>query len=112
MDIVGSTVVAQPGLAPEVNVGGLLAQPTNIGRFTDDKFAVVPELGVTLGYQVTDNIQVFGKINNLFDRRYASYCAYFETEGVGQPITDNLHDPRSITIGQPISVFGGVKITF
>jgi iron complex outermembrane receptor protein len=63
-------------------------------------------------YQVNDKIQVFGKINNLFDRRYASFGSYFDTGGVGQPITDHLTDPRSITIGQPISFFGGVKLTF
>jgi iron complex outermembrane receptor protein len=63
-------------------------------------------------YQVNDNIQVFGRINNLFDRRYASFGTYFDTGGVGQPITDHLTDPRSITIGQPISFFGGVKLTF
>jgi len=63
-------------------------------------------------YQINDTIQIFGRINNLFDRRYASFGTYFETEGVGQPITDNLTDPRSITLGQPISFFGGVKLTF
>ena len=33
---------------------GILAQRTNSGRFVQDKFAVIPELGVTLGYQMTD----------------------------------------------------------
>jgi len=63
-------------------------------------------------YQINDTIQIFGRINNLFDRRYASFGTYFETEGVGQPITDNLTDPRSITLGQPRSFFGGVKLAF
>jgi iron complex outermembrane receptor protein len=63
-------------------------------------------------YQVSENIQIFTRINNLFDRRYASFGTYFQTDGVGQPITDNLTDPRSITLGQPISAFGGVKIKF
>ncbi len=63
-------------------------------------------------YQIGDNIQIFGRITNLFDRRYASFGTYFDTGGVGQPITDNLTDPRSITLGQPRSFFGGVKLTF
>jgi iron complex outermembrane receptor protein len=63
-------------------------------------------------YQIDDNVQIFGRISNLFDRRYASFGTYFETSGVGQPITDNLNDPRSITLGQPRSFFGGVKLTF
>jgi len=63
-------------------------------------------------YQVNDNIQIFGRIANLFDRRYASFGTYFDTGGVGQPITDNLTDPRTITLGQPRSFFGGVKFAF
>ncbi|MBI3407262.1 MAG: BBP7 family outer membrane beta-barrel protein [Planctomycetes bacterium] len=39
--------------------GGLLAVPSNIGRFSRDRFSVVPEVGVKLGYQVTDNVRVF-----------------------------------------------------
>ena len=63
-------------------------------------------------YQINDDIEIFGRITNLFDRRYASFGSYFQTDGVGQPITDNLIDPRSITLGQPRSFFGGVKLTF
>jgi len=37
-------------------VGGLLALPSNIGRHERNRFAVVPELGVNLGYQITDNL--------------------------------------------------------
>jgi iron complex outermembrane receptor protein len=69
-------------------------------------------VNIRTSYQLTDNIEIFGHINNLLDRRYASYGTYFETEGVGQPITDNLTDPRTLTIGQPRSFAGGVKVKF
>ena len=39
--------------------GGLLALPTNIGHFSQTRFAVVPELGIKLGYQLTDNVRIF-----------------------------------------------------
>jgi hypothetical protein len=32
--------------------GGLLAQRSNIGEYTTDEFAIVPELGVTLAYEL------------------------------------------------------------
>jgi hypothetical protein len=32
--------------------GGLLAQPTNIGSFSRDRFALIPQLDVKLGYQL------------------------------------------------------------
>jgi hypothetical protein len=46
--------------------GGLLALPSNIGHHTRDQFSVVPELGVTLGYQVTENVRVFAGYNILY----------------------------------------------
>src|SRR5204862_492234 len=33
--------------------GGLLALPSNIGRYSRDRFAVLPEASINLGYQVT-----------------------------------------------------------
>jgi len=48
-------------------VGGLLAQPgANIGTFTQSKFAVMPEVGVNLGYHITPNLRVFGGYNFLY----------------------------------------------
>jgi hypothetical protein len=37
---------------------GFLALPTNSGSFHRDVFAVVPEVGLTLGCQVTDNLRL------------------------------------------------------
>ena len=36
-------------------VGGLLALPSNIGKQERNRFAVVPEIGVNLGYQINEN---------------------------------------------------------
>ncbi|HEY8504707.1 MAG TPA: BBP7 family outer membrane beta-barrel protein, partial [Gemmataceae bacterium] len=36
--------------------GGLLAQPSNIGRTVRDVFAAVPEAGVRIGYRFTDRL--------------------------------------------------------
>ena len=41
-------------------LGGLLAQPTNIGRYAFNDFAVAPEGTLNLGFQLTDGIRVFG----------------------------------------------------
>lgn len=48
--ITGSSV---PGNNFQDATGGLLAQRTNIGDYTRNRFAVVPELGVTLGYAIS-----------------------------------------------------------
>ena len=56
----GSTEITDPATTPNVQTfaGGLLTQsPGNIGQFTQDEFAVVPEFGATLGYQLTDRLR-------------------------------------------------------
>jgi hypothetical protein len=53
VSINGATRIAQPGEPVQHDTGGLLALPTNIGNYHHDAFAVLPEVGVTLGYQVT-----------------------------------------------------------
>jgi len=39
-------------------VGGLLAQPTNIGTFTQNKFAYIPSIDVKLGYQLFPRLKL------------------------------------------------------
>ncbi len=51
INIAGSTTITE-GEQSETLEGGILAQRTNIGNYTADEFAVVPELGVTVGYQL------------------------------------------------------------
>jgi hypothetical protein len=52
----GTSTTSRVDVGPEVagvfTGGGLLAQRSNIGTYTRDRFALVPEVGVTLGYQV------------------------------------------------------------
>jgi hypothetical protein len=52
VDINGRTSTTV-GAVEESYTGGLLAQRSNIGMYSQDSFAVVPELGLTLGYQIT-----------------------------------------------------------
>jgi iron complex outermembrane receptor protein len=65
-------------------------------------------------YQVTDNIQFFGLVNNLFNNHYATYGTYFDTTTDSQFATARQFtgNPQTITPAQPISLYGGVKVTF
>ncbi len=49
----GDTIVTVPGFAPVVSQGSLYALPTNIGTYHRDRFAVIPEVDLNLGYRVT-----------------------------------------------------------
>lgn len=50
VNIGGSTVLTQNNVATQFQ-GGLLAQRTNIGTYTANTLAMVPEIGATLGYR-------------------------------------------------------------
>ena len=55
--IAGNTVVTSNGINPVVYANGLLAQPTNAGTYSRDQFAVIPELGATLGFQILPHVR-------------------------------------------------------
>jgi hypothetical protein len=62
----GQSVAFLNGTMQNFN-GGLLAIPgANIGRFSDTVFAVVPEVGVNVGYQLTSHLRVFVGYNFLY----------------------------------------------
>lgn len=67
----GSTTITDPAGGSRTFPGGLLAQPTNIGRYEDDTFSVVPEIGVRVGAQVTNNLRAFVSYNYLYWSRVA-----------------------------------------
>ena len=46
--------------------GGLLAAGPNLGRFTDDRFSVVPEVSFNLGYWVTPSVKLSVGYNALY----------------------------------------------
>jgi hypothetical protein len=52
----GETITTLRGIRDE-SLGGLLALKSNIGRYERDHFAMIPELGITLGYDVTCNVR-------------------------------------------------------
>ena len=65
-------------------------------------------------YQVTTNVQLYARVENLFDNRYYTYGTFFDTNQIpnfgngGAPFTD----PRSLSPAQPRSISGGVRATF
>ena len=62
----GATVITSRGGATTAMPGGLLALPTNIGRFSQSRFAVVPEVGVNVGYQLAEKVRVFAGYTFLY----------------------------------------------
>jgi iron complex outermembrane recepter protein len=59
-------------------------------------------------YKVSDNIEVFGLVNNLFDRHYYVYGTLFDVTSF--PYL-NLTDPRTFIPGIPFAAYLGVRGT-
>jgi iron complex outermembrane receptor protein len=61
-------------------------------------------------YAVTKNMQVFGLVNNLFNKTYYPYGTYFSPQSIQNAITTVLTDPRTLTPGQPLSIYVGMRV--
>ncbi len=53
VNIDGQSIINETGQPTLVEAGGLLALPSNIGSYSQNQFAVVPELDLKIGYQMT-----------------------------------------------------------
>lgn len=67
----GQTQTTVPGAGTATFTGGLLAQTTNIGSYTKNQFAVIPELELTLGYDLTPRLRATMGYNFLYWSRVA-----------------------------------------
>jgi hypothetical protein len=59
VQIDGSTSATPPGGATATNVGGLLAQRTNIGTYDSTVFSVIPELNLNAGVMLGDHVRAW-----------------------------------------------------
>jgi hypothetical protein len=67
LDINGGQLRLRPGeTTPMVFRGGLLATGPNLGHFTSDRFSVVPEATMNLGFWVTPALKLYAGYNFLF----------------------------------------------
>ncbi|GJE54029.1 MULTISPECIES: TonB-dependent receptor [Methylobacterium] len=67
-------------------------------------------LGLNTSYQVTKNLQIFGLVTNLTNNRYTTFGTFFETGVVANRYPVN--DPRTTTLAQPLSIYGGLRYAF
>jgi iron complex outermembrane recepter protein len=57
-------------------------------------------------YELTQNCDLFGRIQNLFDRRYYTSGTFFDA---GSIPSLHLSDPRTLTPASPLAVYAGVR---
>ncbi|MHB8952877.1 MAG: BBP7 family outer membrane beta-barrel protein [Pirellulaceae bacterium] len=64
--IQGSTITTSGATSPEASAGGLLALPSNIGSYSQDRLAVIPELGINVGFQILPSLRVMAGYTFLY----------------------------------------------
>jgi len=81
--------------------GGLLAVPgANIGSFSQNKFAVLPEVGMNLGYHITPRLRVFAGYNFLY------LSNVLRASGTIDPVVDAARIPNFPLPGNPTPLTG------
>ncbi len=62
----GGTGITSPGSETINYTGGLLALPSNIGRYSRNEFVVIPQFGLEVGYQLTCRLRAHVGYNFLY----------------------------------------------
>ena len=89
--------------------------PNESGSWPDN-LASYARVDLNTSYDVTDNVQVYGLVKNLFDSKYGLYGTYFEVDEVS-PIDMALGGPgfsdaRTISPSMPFAAYGGVRVKY
>ena len=68
-------------------------------------------------YQVTKNVELFGLINNLFNRHYYAAGTFFDAGGFNSNTFGAtnflvLNDPRTFLPGMPFAAYAGLRASF
>lgn len=109
-------------VTPRWKVGADLIAASGQHFFGDDA-NLLPKLGgytrvdLSTSFDINKHIQVFAFANNIFDKRYGLFGTLFEADEApvvapyDATFTD-FTDPRSVVLGAPVAVYGGVKIKY
>jgi outer membrane receptor protein involved in Fe transport len=65
-------------------------------------------------YQINKTLQIYARVDNLFDNRYATYGTFFDTTAVPNFANGGaaFTDPRSLSPARPRAFYTGLKATF
>ncbi len=65
-------------------------------------------------YDLTEHVQIYGLINNLFDARFGTFGNYFDTAAAYEASLKTIHftDARTIVPSQPFAAYAGLKLRF
>ena len=72
------------------------------------------QVNLHTSYDITDHIQIYGLINNLFNNHYGTFGNYFDTEEGSEASlgTIDFTNAQTIVPSTPFAAYGGMKFKF
>jgi outer membrane receptor protein involved in Fe transport len=125
----GDTIPATPrhriklgldyAITDAVKVGGDMLYVSS-QYFVGDESNQAPKLpsymvfDLRASYRINETFQIYGRIDNLFDDRYATYGTFFDTAKLPDFATGGtaFTDARSVSPARPRAFYAGLKATF
>lgn len=106
-------------LTPKWKFGSDLVAASDQVFFGDESnlnkpLAGYAQVNLHTSYDITNHIQIYGLINNLFDHHYGTFGNYFDTEEASEASlgTIDFTDARTIVPAMPFAAYGGMKYKF
>lgn len=113
-------------VTPKWTVGGDVVAVSSQYFYGDEGNDEAPlggyaRVDIRTAYNVTENVQIYGMVDNLFDTKYGLFGNFFNSEAAenganaggldGEALFDDKPN-RTITPAPPVAAYGGVKIRY
>lgn len=69
-------------------------------------------LSLHAAYQLTSRLQLFVRVENATNQRYATYGTFSPTASVFLAQAPGATDPRSVSPAAPVAAYGGIRVSF
>jgi outer membrane receptor protein involved in Fe transport len=101
----------------KVGADGLFVSSQYIVGDGSNQFPKLPAyatFNVHGSYQINKTFQIYGRVDNVFDTRYATYGTFFDRGALPNFANGgaNFTDPRSLSPARPRAFYAGLKVTF
>ena len=112
------TIVLDYKLTDRFTIGGSSILSGSQWRFGDEANLTKPLGGYVLinfdtSYRITDNVTIFGLIDNVTNQRYDTYGGFGPVSEAPFPmVSGGVTDTRTASPGEPIGGYGGVRVAF
>jgi outer membrane receptor protein involved in Fe transport len=112
------TLVLDYAMTERLSVGASAVSQSDAYRFGDQANLTQPLGGYTVvdlnaAFHAGNRVTLFAVINNALDKRYYTYGSFGPVGDVPWPnVPGGVSDTRTASPGTPITVYGGVRLTF